>query len=112
MDTEDGTTRRSSAAMAMLPSSTTLQKTSSWCRLGRLTRTPLLWLDRTVTELMGTVMPEHAYRGLRSRKNAWSSAADSSARTPPVTSGRWLSRRSRTTSHRDPAAPALGSSAP
>ena len=41
-------------------------------------------------------------------KNSSSSAADSSASTPPTTSGRWLSRRSRTTSHSDPTAPAFG----
>ncbi len=43
------------------------------------------------------------------RKNASSRAALSSARTPPTTSGRWLSRRSRTTSQSDPTAPALSS---
>src|SRR3954454_5855968 len=36
----------------------------------------------------------------------------SSPRTPDTTSGRWLSRRSRTTSQSEPAAPALGSGAP
>ena len=44
-----------------------------------------------------------------SAKNPSSSAVDSSASTPATTSGRWLSRRSRTTSHRLPTAPALGS---
>jgi len=41
-------------------------------------------------------------------------AADSSGSTRlgGITSGRWLSRRSRTTSHRDPTAPARSSRAP
>src|SRR4051794_34428436 len=52
------------------------------------------------------------YRPRFARKNARSSAPDSSARIPLTTSGRWLSRRSRTTSHSEPAAPAFGSSAP
>src|SRR5271163_143667 len=45
-------------------------------------------------------------------KKASSGAAHSPASTPPRTAGRWLSRRSRTTSHSDPTAPVLGSRAP
>src|SRR3954453_4853191 len=45
-------------------------------------------------------------------KKSVSTAAHSSASTPLITSGRWLSRRSRTTSHNDPTAPAFGSAAP
>ena len=45
-------------------------------------------------------------------KNSVSNAEHSSARTPPTTSTRWFSRRSRTTSHCDPHAPAFGSHAP
>ena len=45
-------------------------------------------------------------------KKASSGAAHSRASTPPRTAGRWLSRRSRTTSHSDPTAPVLGSQAP
>ena len=46
-------------------------------------------------------------------KNSRSSAPQSSRRGPRRrTSGRWLSRRSRTTSHSEPTAPALGSKAP
>ena len=47
-----------------------------------------------------------------SRKNSVRSPAHSCARTPSMTSGRWLRRRSRTTSHREPAAPAFSSRAP
>src|SRR5437764_6150629 len=52
-----------------------------------------------------------AYRRGTSRcawKNSRSSSADSPASTPATTSGRWLSRRSRTTSHSEPTAPAFG----
>src|SRR6476646_3994372 len=45
-------------------------------------------------------------------KKSTSSVPHSSSSTPPTTSGRWLSRRSRTTSHNDPTAPAFGSQAP
>src|SRR5271156_3980441 len=45
-------------------------------------------------------------------KKASSGATHSTASTPPCTAGRWLSRRSRTTSHSDPTAPVLGSQAP
>ena len=45
-------------------------------------------------------------------KNASSGAAHSSASTPPRTSGRCVSRRSRTTSHSEPTAPVFGSHAP
>src|SRR5512142_929290 len=48
----------------------------------------------------------------RAAKKSRSRAAHSSASTPPMTSGRWFSRVSRSTSHSDPAAPALGSVAP
>lgn len=50
--------------------------------------------------------------GQRSRKKAVRRAAQSVSRTPWITSGRWLSRRSRTTSQREPAAPAFSSRAP
>ncbi len=50
--------------------------------------------------------------GQRSRKKAVSSRAQSSASTPSTTSGRWLSRRSRTRSQREPVAPAFSSRAP
>ena len=50
--------------------------------------------------------------GQRSRKKAVRSAAQSVSRTPWITSGRWLSRRSRTTSQSEPAAPAFSSQAP
>lgn len=53
-----------------------------------------------------------AYRTLRRTKNSESSAPHSAASTPANTSGRWLRRRSRTTSHSDPTAPAFGSTAP
>src|SRR5690606_407845 len=54
-----------------------------------------------------------AVRGQRRwAKKSTSSAADSSPRTPATTSGRWCSRRSRTTSQREPTAPALSSYAP
>ena len=46
------------------------------------------------------------------RKKSVSTSPDSAASTPATTSGRWLSRRSRTTSHSEPTAPAFGSSAP
>lgn len=46
------------------------------------------------------------------RKNAVSCAEHSSSRTPWTTSGRWLRRRSRTTSQSEPAAPAFSSRAP
>lgn len=46
------------------------------------------------------------------RKKAVRGAAHSSARTPSTTSGRWLRRRSRRTSHMEPAAPAFSSRAP
>src|SRR6478752_6698705 len=46
------------------------------------------------------------------RKNVSSSSADSADSTSETTSGRWLSRRSRTTSHRLPTAPAFSSQAP
>ncbi len=45
-------------------------------------------------------------------KNSSRGAAHSCASTPPRTCGRWLSRRSRTTSHNEPTAPVLGSHAP
>jgi hypothetical protein len=48
----------------------------------------------------------------RLRKKSVSKAAHSAASTPSITSGRWLSRRSRTTSQSDPAAPAFSSRAP
>lgn len=50
--------------------------------------------------------------GQRSRKKAVRRAAQSASSTPGITSGRWLSRRSRTTSQREPAAPAFSSRAP
>ncbi len=50
--------------------------------------------------------------GQRSRKKAVRRAAQSASRTPWITSGRWLSRRSRTTSQSEPAAPAFSSRAP
>lgn len=53
-----------------------------------------------------------AYPTLRCAKNSISGAAHSSAITSAITSGRWLRRRSRTTSHSDPTAPAFGSTAP
>ena len=49
--------------------------------------------------------------GARRRTRA-AARPHSASRTPPTTSTRWLSRRSRTTSHCDPHAPALGSHAP
>ena len=45
-------------------------------------------------------------------KNSSSGAAHCAARTPPRTSGRCVSRRSRTTSHSEPTAPVFGSHAP
>src|SRR5699024_1151438 len=48
----------------------------------------------------------------RVSKKPCSSAALSDSNTPPRTSGRWLSLRSRTTSHNDPTAPVRGSHAP
>lgn len=54
-------------------------------------------------------------RGRQSRsvlKKSRSSSVASSANTPVTTSGRWFSRLSRTTSHKDPTAPALSSYAP
>src|SRR5215471_11663539 len=48
----------------------------------------------------------------RSAKNSRSRAPHSPARIPPTTSARWLSLRSRRTSHNEPAAPAFGSAAP
>ena len=45
-------------------------------------------------------------------KKPSSSAVDSAASTPATTSGRWLSRRSRTTSQSEPTAPSLSSYAP
>ena len=51
-------------------------------------------------------------RCLRAAKNSCSTAPHSAASTPPMTSGRWFRRRSLSTSHNEPAAPALGSSAP
>lgn len=50
--------------------------------------------------------------GQRSRKKAVRRAAQSASRTPWTTSGRWLRRRSRTTSQSEPAAPAFSSRAP
>lgn len=46
------------------------------------------------------------------RKNAVSCSAHCASSTPWITSGRWLSRRSRTTSQSEPAAPAFSSRAP
>ena len=46
------------------------------------------------------------------RKKAVSWSAHSGSRTPWTTSGRWLRRRSRTTSQSEPAAPAFSSRAP
>lgn len=72
-----------------------------------------------ILSLAATAVLAHAARSLRRRRQARSAlkkssnnASDSSPRTPATTSGRWLSRRSRTTSHRDPTAPALLSYAP
>jgi len=48
----------------------------------------------------------------RSRKKAVSRSAQRLSRTPLITSGRWLSLRSRTTSQSEPAAPAFSSRAP
>lgn len=45
-------------------------------------------------------IPQAGAEGQRARKNSVRSAAQSAARTPSITSGRWLRRRSRTTSHR------------
>lgn len=45
--------------------------------------------------------------GQRSRKKAVNCPAQTSSRTPWITSGRWLSLRSRTTSQSEPAAPLL-----
>ena len=53
-----------------------------------------------------------ADRQRRDAKKLRSNDADSSARSPPATSGRWLSRASPSTSSTLPAAPALGSAAP
>ena len=48
----------------------------------------------------------------RARKNARSSSEQSAARTPPTTSGRWLSCGTSSTSRTEPAAPAFGSAQP
>ena len=75
------------------------------CSLGR-SDTPPPELD-TGTPRGNEIAPLPAVR-----KNVSSSAAHSPSNTPPRTSGRWVSRRSRTTSHSDPTAPVLGSQAP
>ena len=56
--------------------------------------------------------PAHRATQRFDAKNARSSAAHSSASSPPVTSGRWLRRGSARTSSTLPAAPALGSAVP
>src|SRR5436305_5306561 len=48
----------------------------------------------------------------RAAKKSRSRSPHSAARTPPITSGRWFRRVSRSTSQSDPTAPPLGSSAP
>lgn len=72
-----------------------------------------------ILSLATTAVATQAVRSIRrgrqprsAPKKSRSSASDSSADTPEMTSGRWLSRRSRTTSHREPTAPAFSSYAP
>src|SRR5438270_8689977 len=70
-------------------------------------------LSRRAPLAARTLHRERAYRASRRETNqSRRIAAHSSAKTPDTTSGRWLSRRSRTTSHSDPTAPAFGSAAP
>ena len=81
---------------------------------------PLHTLSRRAPSATRRLHRRRAYRtpggqpaGQRRRaKNSRSSAADSSASTPPITCARWLRRRSRGMFHSDPAAPAFGSAAP
>ena len=55
---------------------------------------------------------QHGASQRREEKKSTSSAAHSSRSSPPATSGRWLKRRSPSTSITLPAAPALGSGVP
>ncbi len=71
--------------------------------------------DRAVEPGDGEGDGAQSQRGRRHRREAKksvSSAAHSSRSSPPATAGRWLKRRSPSTSSTLPAAPALGSAVP
>ena len=72
-------------------------------------RAPLAARTRYRRQGYVTLRPRDHARARRSRPAA---PRTRSSRTPPTTSGRWLRRRSRTTSHSDPTAPVRGSQAP
>ena len=70
-------------------------------------------LSRRAPLAARTLHRRRAYRSTRFEVNqSRRISPHSGASTPETTSGRWLSRRSRTTSHSEPTAPALGSAAP
>lgn len=84
---------------------------SSWSTLGSPARMRGSTGSHALRTTRSSPPPDHRRQRCGSKKSL-SRAPHSWASTPRITSGRWFRRRSRSTSHRDPAAPAFGSTAP